>query len=123
MKSAGPSFRTRKGPVFMRQLLYLNLWGQFNGFHHLSEHSVSKDDNGSSVFISQIKGFIGQIGKLLAGVRGQDDRAIIPVSSSSCSLEIIRLGRSNVAQARASPAHVDDNCRQLQSCEKRNTFL
>ena len=59
--------------------------------HHLTEHTVGKDNNRIAVFLGDIKAFINKIHALLNICRGKNRNPCITVVSASGDLEIVRL--------------------------------
>ena len=97
--------------------------GHHNRLHHLAQHTVGGDDDGVSVFISQVKGLADHIDGFLDGVRSQNDGVIVAVGAAAGDLVIVGLTRLDGTDAGAAAHNIDDDHRQLYGAEQTDGLL
>src|SRR5574344_285197 len=112
--------------TFLAYLFFGATWferRQHHLFHHLTDNTVAENHSGIAIFEGQGKGEIDKVGHLLYGSRGEDNRIIVAVTTTTGSLEIVALRRLNSSETGTTALYVDDDARYLGTCHIGNALL
>ena len=113
---------TYQSPCFFGQVGSGNVV-EFNGFHHLTNQTVSQNDNGQKILVSDIECFHNHVNSFLYGCGSQNYVVVVAVCATLYCHVIVSLTGLNGTKARATTHHVDDNCGQTCVTDVTDTFL
>ena len=83
------------------------------GFHHRTEETVEENKDWVAPTVGQVKGGARQVVALLDRPGGKDRCPVIPWLPALDRLEIIALGRGDIAEAGAAAHDIHDYTREL----------
>ena len=87
--------------------------GQLHALPHLGEGGVAEEDDGVAVLLRQLEALLHQLAELLDGVGCQDQVAVVAVAAALDGLEIIALGRQDLAVGGAGAHDLHDDGGQI----------
>ncbi len=97
--------------------------GQIHRFHELAQQPVGQQDGGIPVFVGQLESQLDEGVGFFHGGGGQDQGPVIAVAASFHRLEVIGLGRLDVAQPGAAPHDVHQHAGYLAAGQVGNRLL
>jgi len=86
---------------------------QLHGLDHLADGGVGTEEDGVTVLLCRIKGYVSQIGVFLHAGRSQNDGAVIAVAAAAGQLPVVALALGDIAQTGADAHDVDDHRRDI----------
>ena len=92
-------------------------------FHHLSDDTIGKHDDGIAIAESQLETEVDEVGHFLYAVGGKYNRFVVTVTTTAGSLVIVTLRRLDRAQTRSAALYVDDERRDFGADHITNAFL
>ena len=87
--------------------------GQLHALPHFADGGVTEEDDGVAVLLRQLEALLHQLAELLDGVGGQDQVAIVAVAAALDGLEVVTLGRQDLAVGGAGPHDLHDDSGQI----------
>ena len=91
--------------------------------HHLADEAVGQNDGRIAIFVGEFEGQHGEVGHLLHGSGSQHEVAVVAVASAFHHGEVVALFGGDVAEARTSAHHVDDDAGQFGARKIGDAFL
>ena len=72
---------------------------QFDRLHRLPQPAIAQNNHRRAVLVGQIERLEGEVEHFLGAVGRQHDGAVIAIAAAAGGLEVVALGRGDVAQS------------------------